>query len=59
MKKTMDPEKPEKKGETTSRSEYVPPDLFELGDAKELTRGHGGKCADAETAERLDCPADL
>lgn len=55
----MDPEKPEKKDETTSRSEYVPPDLLELGDAKELTRGHSGKCADGETADRLDCPADL
>lgn len=54
----MDPEK-KKKDETAGCSEYVPPDLVELGDAKELTRGAGGECADGEVVTQKACPADL
>jgi|GEM_PF-3820342 len=51
----MDPQKEDK----TNQSEYVPPDMFELGDAKELTRGNGTVCIDGALEAHIGCPADL
>jgi hypothetical protein len=51
----VDPQKEEK----TSQSEYVPPDMFELGDAKELTRGNGTVCIDSGAEAHTGCPADV
>lgn len=54
----MDPSKGEP--QQARAEEYVPPELYDLGDAVETTRGgHDCGSIDEITFKRMGCPADL